>query len=108
MLQSYEIEQRFTAIEYAIGLASQACSADRDVPSELRIYIQKLDKQSDQAKLAIQAQDEPRIRKAVVELELLGARARLVCGSGARVTPHMNSAVTHLHEALSHLKQQLP
>ncbi|CDG84796.1 hypothetical protein [Janthinobacterium agaricidamnosum] len=107
MLQANEIRRRFTAIEQAIGQAAQACSAERNVPNELRDCIQKLDKQSDMARQVIQTEDETRIRKVVDELEQLGDRAKQVCGSGASLTPQMRSAVNRMHDELSNLKHQL-
>jgi acyl transferase domain-containing protein len=107
MMQTNEIERRFRAIEQAIGQAAQACSADRDVPGELRDCIQRMDKQSDQAKAVLESQDEERIRKMVDDLENLGDRARQVCRSGAQVTPQMKSAVNRMHDELSDLKHQL-
>lgn len=107
MLQANEIEQRFCTVERAIGQAAQACSAERDVPSELRACIQKLDKRSDMAKEVIQSHDEARIRKMVDELEQLGDRAKQVCGSGVNLTPQMKSAVMRMHNELSHLKHQM-
>jgi len=107
MLQTNEIQRRFFIVERAIGEAAQACSAERDVPSELRDCIQRLDKQSDLAKEAIQSKDELRIRKAVDDLGQLGDRAKRVCTSGARLTPQMRSAVMHMHGELAELKHQV-
>lgn len=107
MLQANEIQQRFQAIEQAIGEAAQACSSERDVPNELRDCIQKLDQQSDMAKEVIQSRDELRIQKMVDDLEQLGDRAKQVCSSAAKVTPQIKNAVMRVHDELSHLKHQL-
>lgn len=107
MMQTNEIKQRFSMIEQAIGQAAQACSAERDVPSELRDCIQKLDRQSDLAKEVVQSDDQMRIRKVVDDLEQLGDRAKQVCGSGAKLTQQMKSAVLRVHDELSRLKHQL-
>lgn len=107
MLQDGEIEQRFHIIGYVIGQAAQACSAERDVPSELRDCIQKMDRQSDLAREVVGSRDEARIRKMVDELELLGARARRVCGSRASLTEQMKNAVLRVHDEVSDLKRQL-
>ena len=107
MLQANEIQRRFFIVERAIGEAAQACSAERDVPSELRDCIQRLDKQSDLAKEAIQSKDELRIRKAVEDLGQLGDRAKRVCTSVPRLTPQMRSAVLHMHGELTELQHQL-
>jgi hypothetical protein len=107
MLQTNEIQRRFSSVEQAIGQAAQACSAERDVPSELRDCLQRLDRQSDLVKEVIQSKDELRIRKMVDDLEQLGDRAKRVCSSGAKLTPQMRSAVLHMHEELSELKHQV-
>ncbi|WP_296001883.1 hypothetical protein [Rugamonas sp.] len=107
MLQANEIQRRFHSVEQAIGQAAQACSAERDVPSELRDCIQRLDRQSDLVRQVIQTRDEPRIRKMVDDLEQLGDRAKRVCASGATLTPQMRSAVLHMHDELSELKHQV-
>lgn len=106
MLQTSDIRQRFGAIERAIGQAAQACSAERDVPGELRACIDKLDKQSDLTRQVLQTDDEPRIRKMLGELELLGNRARQVCAS-SKLTPQMKSAVSQVHDQLAALRQEL-
>lgn len=107
MMQTNEIKQRFSMIEQAIGQAAQACSAERNVPSELRDCIDKLDRQSDLAKEVIQSDDQMRIRKVVDDLEQLGDRAKQVCGSGAKLTAQMKNAVLRVHDELSQLKHQL-
>jgi len=107
MLQANEIQRRFHFVEQAIGQAAQACSAERDVPRELRDCIQRLDRQADLAKEAIRSHDEPRIRKVLDELEHLGDRAERVCASGLPLTPQMKSAVHHMHSQLSELKHDL-
>jgi acyl transferase domain-containing protein len=107
MLQENEMLRRLTTIEQAIGQAAQAASADRDVPGELRDCLQRLDRQSDQAKQVLASHDEGRIRKMVHDLEELGDRARQVCRSGAQVTPQMKSAVNRMHDELSDFKKQM-
>ncbi|MES2257332.1 MAG: hypothetical protein V4724_02380 [Pseudomonadota bacterium] len=107
MLQEQELRQRFIRVERAIGEAAQACSAERNLPSELRDCIQKLDRQSDAARQAVEACDEAGIRKMVGALELLGDRAKRVCSSVTTLTPQMKSAVKHVHDELSELKHEL-
>lgn len=107
MLQANELEQRFTLIGHSIGQASQACSVERNIPSELRICIQKLDKQSDLAMEVLRSRDEARIRKLVDDLALLGHRARQVCINGANLMPQTKEAVKWMHDELSRLKHQL-
>ena len=108
MLSVEEIARRYHHVEYAIGQAARACSAERNLPSELRDCIQRMDRQSDRVKQIIQMSDELQIRKLVDDLALLGERARRVCANGAvTLTPQMTTAVTNMHEELSLLKRQL-
>jgi hypothetical protein len=107
MLQTTEIERRFRIVEQAIGQAAQACSAERNVPGELRDCIHRLDKQSDLTRQILQSSDASKIRKAVDELEVLGERAKRVCSNVPQLTPQMKSAVHHMHGQLSELKQEL-
>lgn len=107
MLQSKEIQRRFSCVEQAIGLAAQACSAERNLPGELRDCIQRLDRQSDLAKEVLQTRDEARIRQIFADLAQLSERALRVCSSGAHLTPQMRSAVNHLHAELAEMKLQL-
>ena len=108
MLQGSELQLHFNHVEQAIGHAAQACSAERDVPGELRDCIKKLDKQSDLAKEVLQSCDEMKIRKMVDELEELGDRAKRVCCSGAaNLTSQMKNAVMRMHDELARLKHQL-
>lgn len=106
-LDAQDILRRFNVLAGAIGQASQTCSADRNVPSELRVCIQKLDQQSDQLRAVLQARDEGRLRKMVDALDQLSERARLVCANGANITPHMRVAVVRVHDEVAALKQQV-
>jgi len=107
MLQEQEIRQRFYRIGQAIGAAAQACSAERNLPSELRDCIQKLDRQSDLAVQAMARHDEGSVRKLVGELHVLGERASRVCASVVTLTPQMRSAVKHVHDELIELGHDL-
>ena len=107
MLQSNEIQQRFSHIEQVIGQAAQTCINEATVPPQLRDCIQRLDRQSSMAKEVMQSQDENRIRQCVDDLEMLGDEAKRVCKTDAQVTPQLKEAVTRVHDALSELKHQL-
>ena len=107
MLQEYEIRQRFNRVERAIGEAAQACSAERNLPGELRDCIHKLDRQADAAQQVMAAYDVARLRKMVDDLRVLGERARRVCSNMPALTPQMRSAVQHVHDELAELKQDL-
>lgn len=107
MMQANEIQQRFNSVEQAIGQAAQACSADPNIPGELRDCIQRLDKQTDLVKEVIESHDEMRIRKMVEDMEDLGDRAKRVCTGDANLTQQMKNAVMRVHDELSDLKHQL-
>ncbi|NML62863.1 hypothetical protein HHL21_17620 [Massilia sp. RP-1-19] len=106
MLQSSEIERRFSSIQQAIGQASQTLQAD-SAPSQLKDCIQKLDRESSKAQQVIQSHDENRIRQCVDELESMGDEAKRVCRSQAAVTPRVTEAIMKVHDELSDLKHQL-
>lgn len=107
MMQSNEIQQRFSSIEQAIGQAAQTCINETGTPPQLKECIQKLDRQSSLAKEVMQSQDESRIRKCVDDLEMLGDEAKRVCKTETQVTPRLKEAVTRVHDELSSLKHQL-
>lgn len=107
MLQATDIERRLLIVEHAVGQAAQACSAEANVPSELRDCVQRLDKQSDLARAAMAGQDEARMRKAVDELGLLSERAQRVCDNVPRLTAQMKSTVHHMRRQIIELKHEL-
>jgi hypothetical protein len=102
-----EIRSRLSSIQLAVGQAAQALSAERNLPGELRDYIQKLDRQSDRITEILALRDLARIVKLVGDMELLGARARRVCGSGLPLSGQMKSAVNHMHDELVEFKLHL-
>jgi hypothetical protein len=106
-MQEYEIRQRFSRVERAIGEAAQACSAERDLPGELRDCIHKLDRQADAAQQGMAPYDVMRLRRMVEELGALGDRARRVVSNMPALTPQMRSAVQHVHDELVELRHDL-
>jgi hypothetical protein len=102
-----EIRSRLNNIQLVVGQAAQALSAERNLPGELRDYIQKLDRQSDRIGEILALRDPARIVKLVADMELLGARARRVCTSGLPLSGQMKSAVNLMHNELIDFKQHL-
>lgn len=107
MLQSSDIDRKWSSIQQAIGQASQTCQSETGTPSQLKDVIQKLDRESSRAQQVIQSHDENRIRQCVDDLEQLGDEAKRVCRNQAAVTPKMAEAVMKVHDELSDLKHQL-
>lgn len=107
MMQSIEIQQRFSSIKQAIVQAAQTVMNDSSTPSQLRECIQKLDRQSSMASDVMQSQDQERIRQCVEDMESLGDEAKRVCRTELEVTPAVKEAVLRVHDELSDLKHQL-
>lgn len=107
MLGENEIRRRLSSIQLAVGHAAQALSAERNLPGELRDYIQKLDRQSDRITEILALHDPQRIVKLIDDMELLGSRASRVCGSGLPLSGQMKSAVHRMHNELIDFKQRL-
>jgi uncharacterized protein YicC (UPF0701 family) len=105
MLQINDIQHRGHLLEQAIGLAAQACSAEPNIPSELRDSIQRLDRHADTARVILLSQDAPRIAKLVNEMERLAERARQVCINVPRLSLQMKAAVTQMHGQIQELKR---
>lgn len=106
MMQANEIQQRFTSIQQAIGMAAQTCQSE-SAPAELKECIQRLDRDVNMATEVMQSSDESRIRQTVEDLENLGDEAKRVCRTDAQITPQLKEAVMRVHDELSDLKHQL-
>lgn len=102
-----QLKQRFDRVGRAIGEASQACSAERNLPGELRDCIHKLDLQADKMVQDGAALDAAGLNRMVEELGVLGERARRVCVNVPTLTAQMKSAVQHVHEELQELKRDM-
>ena len=102
-----EIRSRLSSVQLLVGQAAQALSAERNLPGELRDYIQKLDRHTDRISEILALRDRARIAKLVTDMELLGARARRVCSSGLPLSGQMKSAVNHMHDELVQFKMRL-
>lgn len=108
MMQSNEIQQRFSKIEQAIHQAAQACEHASGVPMDVKDSIQQLEHKSQQARDVMrQPEDEARVRQCIDDLEQLGDRARDACQQGGKVDDQLSSAVMQVHRELSDLKHQL-
>ena len=107
MLQANDIPHRFHLVEQAIGQAAQACSGERDLPSELRDCVQRLDRQSDAMREVLFSKDEPRLHKQVNEMDRLAERARQVCVNIPRLSPQMRGAVSYMHSQITELKRDM-
>jgi phage shock protein A len=107
MMQANEIQQRFSHVQQTIGEAEQVCMQSSDAPPQLRDVINKLAREMEQAKDAMQSNDESRIRQCVQSLESLGDEAKRVSRSEAQVPAHLETMVSRVHAELSDFKHQL-
>jgi uncharacterized coiled-coil DUF342 family protein len=107
MLQSNEIQQRFTNVEHAVHQANQACQGGTNIPRDLQDCVQQLDRQTSQATQVIQSQDQTRIIQCVDDLEQLSDRAKEVVERSRNVDGGVRDAIMQAHRELSSLKHQL-
>ena len=107
MLQSSEIQKRFTHLEQTIDSASKACHADATLPTDLIECVDRLDKQSASAKTVMASNDQDRMRQFVDDLEQLGDRAEKACERAGNVDAKVKGAVSSVHTELSDLKKQM-
>jgi len=107
MQQINDIQHRGHLLEQAIGMAAQACSAERNMPAELRDSIQRLDRHADTARAVLMSQDAPRIAKLVGDLERLAERARQVCLNVPHLSAQLKNAVMQMHGQIKELKRDI-
>ncbi|MGO4379845.1 hypothetical protein [Pseudoduganella sp. RAF53_2] len=107
MMHDNEIRSRLNNVQLAVSLAAQQLSAERHLSGELREYIQKLDRRSDDICEILASQDFGDVPRLVTDMEVLGARARRCCSSGLPVTQELKAAVNHMHSELFDFKQHL-
>ena len=109
MMQTNEIQQRFSQIENTIHHAAQCAQSANGVSTDLKDCVQQLDQKATQARSMIQqSQDENQIRQCVNDLEQIGDRARDACQqSSGNVDGELKNAVMQAHRELSELKHQL-
>lgn len=108
MMQSNELQQRFSQVEKSVHQAAQRCESAQAVPMDLKDCLQQLDQQTTRAKSMMQSQDENQIRQCVDDLEQLGDRAKDACEhSSGNIDSGLKDAVMQAHRELSDLKHQL-
>lgn len=107
MMQSSEIQQRFSHIEQTVKQMSQACQSSPDVPADLKQCITELGQQTGQARQVMQSQDENQIVQCVDDLEELGDRAKSACEQAGNLNQNVRNAVMQAHQELSDLKHNL-
>jgi hypothetical protein len=108
MMQTSEIQQRFSQIENTIHHAAQCAQSASGVSMDLKDCVQQLDQKATQARSIMQSQDESQIRQCVDDLEQMGDRARDACEqSTGNVDGELKTAVMQAHRELSNLKHQL-
>jgi Sec-independent protein translocase protein TatA len=108
MLQSSEIQKRFSHIQQTIGEATRSCqSAQSSVPQDLKSCVAELDKQCQSAQSVMQSQDEERMRECIDKMEEIGEQAKRACQHAGNVDGDLKRAVSTMHSELSDLKRQL-
>lgn len=107
MLQSSEIQKRFSHIQQTISEATRSCQSAQSVPQDLKNCVEELDKECKTAQSAMKSQDEDRMRECIDSLEQMGDRAERACQKAGNVDGELKRAVSTMHSELSDLKRQL-
>ena len=107
MLQSSEIQKRFSHIQQTISEASRSCRSAQSVPQDLKSCVEELNEECQTAQSAMQSQDEDRMRECIDSLEEIGDRAERACQKAGNVDSDLKRAVSTMHSELSDLKRQL-
>lgn len=107
MLQSSEIQKRFSHLQQTINEASRVCRSGQSIPQDLKDCVNELDQQWQSAQSTMSSQDQDSIRECVDRLEEIGDRAERACQSASGVDEQVKQCVDTLHSELSDFKQQL-
>lgn len=107
MLQSSEIQKRFSHIQQTISEATRSCKSAQSVPQDVKRCVEELDRECQTAQSAMKSQDEERMRECIESLEELGDRAERACEQAGNVDGELKRAVSTMHSELSDLKRQL-
>lgn len=106
MLQTAEIQKRFSQVRQVVNQARDVCRNDRGVPTEIRDAIQKIADEAERAQSVMQSSDQSTMVRAIDDLEAMGDEAKRVC-TATRPSPQVQSVVVRVHDELSNLKHQL-
>lgn len=106
MLQTAEIQKRFSHVQQVVNQAEQVCQSDRSVPNEIRDCIHKIAEEASRVEGVMQSNDQLNMIQAIDDLEAMGDEAKRVCTS-TRPSPQVQSVVVRVHDELSNLKHQL-
>ncbi|CAM2185003.1 Phasin protein [Paraburkholderia sacchari] len=107
MLQSGEMQKRFSHLQQTVSEASRTCHADATLPKDLMKWMDELDNECKSAKKVMSSKDEGRIRQWVDDLERMGDRAERAFQLAGRVDTRIMNAISSMHSELSDLKRQL-
>lgn len=108
MLQTSEIQKRFTHLQQTVSETARTLHADATIPKDLMGCMDELDKECRSAsKKVMSSHDEDRIRQWVDDLERIGDRAEHACQQASGLDTKVKTAITSMHSELSDLKRQL-
>ncbi|MEJ8796586.1 hypothetical protein WKR88_09875 [Trinickia caryophylli] len=107
MLQTSEIQKRFSHLQQTISEATNTCHSANSVPQDLMKCVDELDRQCQTAQSAISSQDQSRIQQCIDQMEATGDRAEKACRSASGVDSKVKQCVDSLHSELSEFKHKL-
>lgn len=107
MLQTSEIQKRFSHLQQTIGEASRTCHAGKSIPQDLMNCVDELDSQCRKAQPVMASQDQDRMRQWIDQMEAIGDRAERACKSVGGLDAKVKQCVDSLHSELSEFKHKL-
>ena len=108
-MQPNQVMDYFSSIQQSIGNAAELCQITSDVPEDVRECLSELERESDQARRALENEDnDNRIIQCIDRLEQLGDRAIEACReAGDAVDPLLEDATQQARDAIAELKRRL-
>ncbi|WP_233871539.1 hypothetical protein [Paraburkholderia adhaesiva] len=107
MLQTSDLQKRFTHLQQTVSEVSRAMHADATIPKHLMNWMNELEKECKSAKKIMSSKDEDRIRQCVDDLERIGDRTERACQNASGLAAGIVDTVSSMHSELSNLKRQL-
>jgi Na+/phosphate symporter len=107
MLQTSEIQKRFSHLQQTISEASRTCGANQSIPHDLKKCVEQLDSECQKAKSVMASQDQNKMRQCIDEMESISDRAEHACKTAGGLDAKVKQCVDTLHNELSDFKHQL-
>lgn len=107
MLQTSEIQKRFSHLQQTISEATRTCGSNQSIPQDLKKCVEQLDSECQKAKSVMASQDQDRMRECIDQMESLSDRAERAAKTAGGLDAKVKRCVDTLHNELSDFKHQL-